>query len=268
MRKNILTLILATSMFVSSFQFGHTEVIDEKFDTPFVELVSNETDKMQKQMYNPVVGIQSNLGSCSGAIIISDNFSENEKEPYIQTFILTAKHCVNPNEPYMYVSKDVFSNENTLISSNILPAKLTAYSSETDLAILELEDHQNVFETAKIANSNKIYKFGQKVWAVGYPFNGSMIVTEGTLGRIEYISNSPSAFSDLSQFFGSSFITDKEFLRTTASIGPGSSGGPIFVQDENYDYVIVGVASMVIDKEDFTGLYVPVKQIWRFLLGI
>lgn len=266
MKKTLLTLLLTLTLSFSATQIGYTEPTES--DKPFTELVSEQTNKIQKQMYDPVVNIQSNLGSCTGTIIISDNFSEIPNEIMIRTLILTAKHCVNPNEPYMFVTKDVYSNENTLITSNVMPAKLLKYSDVTDLALIELEDHQNVYPTAKISESTVPYKFGQKVWAVGYPFHGSMIVTEGTIGRIEYIPNSPETFSDLTENFGdTNFIKDKEFLRSTASIGPGSSGGPIFVQNENYDYVLVGVASMVIDKEDFTGLYVHVKQIWGFLLG-
>jgi serine protease Do len=99
-------------------------------------------------------------------------------------------------------------------SPEAIPARVLGANPDFDLALLEIEDENDLPEVEPILFSDRPVQVGQKVIAIGNPFGLQSTVTTGivsaigrdleTIGRIEI-----------------------PMIQTDAAINPGNSGGPL-----------------------------------------
>ncbi len=113
---------------------------------------------------------------------------------------------------------DIVSNEHVInncarirVQPGSLPAKLVAKDAKNDLALLRLEG--NALAPVRL-RSGRGLRLGDDVVAIGYPLRGVLssgpIVTMGIVNAMSGSNNDTSAF------------------QMSATVQPGSSGGPIF----------------------------------------
>lgn len=155
-----------------------------------------ELPKMNEQMFTPSVqlGNNSKEGFCSGTLISSERDQESGD---VETYILTAKHCVNDQKDGSDISVIVHNYNDSNREINAVDYKAIVYgkSYKSDLALVKLKDKNTFFKTtAKIAPKDVKLEFGQDVWVVGYPLGLSQTITSGVLGRVEGVD----AFSNIS----------------------------------------------------------------------
>jgi S1-C subfamily serine protease len=180
--------------------------------------------------------------SGSGAVIKHKN--EGSK---VQ--ILTAAHVVS-DSTYVTVQRntDFFDSEK-------IPAKVIAQFHDTDLALLELEDHDGSFkeiEPMRIAPPEVLPALRGKVNVVGYPVGGDRVsVTEGVVSRVDMARYSHSGR------VACSFTVD-------AAINAGNSGGPI-IDPSTANILGVAFQKLVGSGVESQGYGVPPYLIWRFL---
>jgi S1-C subfamily serine protease len=124
--------------------------------------------------------------------------------------------------------------------------EVTAYDEQTDAAVLKLPvrmlENGEAEPYKPLAVRETAVKYGEKVFAVGYPLKNTPIITEG-------IINSPGAE-----------INGRNRILTSAQIANGMSGGPIINRNGQLTGIISGsLRSMegihlVIPLSDVTGL--------------
>lgn len=214
-----------------------------------------ELPKMNEQMFVPSVqlGNSSTDGFCSGTLISSER---DQVSGDVETFILTAKHCVTDHKDGGDISVIIhnYNTENREINAVDHKAIVYGKSYKSDLALLKLKDKDTFFKTtAKIAPKDTKLVFGQDVWVVGYPLGLSQTLTSGVLGRVETVE----PFSTYSQ--------SRQFYRSTPDIAPGNSGGAMFQKNAKGDYEIIGVATGTIRGFTYINFYSPIEEINEYL---
>jgi len=214
-----------------------------------------ELPKMNEQMFIPSVQLGNNSkdGFCSGTLISSER---DQVSGDVETFILTAKHCVTDQKDGSDISVIIHNYNDSNREINAVDYKATVYgkSYKSDLALVKLKDKDTFFKTtAKIAPKDAKLQFGQDVWVVGYPLGLSQTITSGVLGRVEAVD----AFSEISN--------SKEFYRSTPDIAPGNSGGAMFQKNAKGDYEVIGVATGAIRGFSYINFYSPIEEINEYL---
>jgi S1-C subfamily serine protease len=147
--------------------------------------------------------------------------------------ILTNKHVVEgayKNTCFIGFLKSIsedpdFGSEN---NPNLAEVKYITTSNDMDAAVLYLNNQNNkIYPFVNIWNSNSSnLKFGDKIEVVGYPGIGGSTIT--------YTSGDFSGF-------GSSFDGTQNYLKTTALLEHGNSGGSAYNQNGEF----IGIPSMV-----------------------
>ncbi|HSV31513.1 MAG TPA: serine protease [Atribacteraceae bacterium] len=128
-------------------------------------------------------------------------------------------------------------------------ARVAAVSHQSDLALVEVEDPV-FFDGVEPLAFGGLPETHQEVKVYGFPLGGdSLSVTRGIVSRIEH---RPYVHSSISLLAG----------QIDAAINPGSSGGPVIVED-----VIVGVVMQGIPQAQNIGYMVPSPVIDHFLTG-
>ncbi len=143
-------------------------------------------------------------------------------------------------------------NFGTEVSRNVAETKYFTNEKGLDAAILYIKNTDNrVFPSINIWNSNSAsLQFGEKIEVVGFPGIGGNTIT--------YSSGDFSGF-------GSSSDGTKNYLKTTAAIEHGNSGGAAY----NSKGEFVGIPSMVIAGTlNSLGYLLSVNSIKQWLLGI
>lgn len=245
MRLFLTALLGAALMAIGAIGLAHAQSPSDMF-------------KVQDEMLTPTVQIRvdTNImgmfqGYCSGSIIAS---KRDEKTGDVTTLVLTAKHCTEAVDERMEVVSYEHSKSNREIKENVWKAKVCGRSWKSDLALVKLDDHQTFFEkTAKVAEKGIVLNFGDDVDLVGYPAGLGLTWTEGKLGYVE--DTHGLAFDDISQ--------STEFYRATPMMTGGSSGSPLFYQDTDGTYKIVGVLTG--GGLQYLGFYTPVEEINAYL---
>ena len=218
---------------------------------------------------------------CMQWIILTPVQGESEQEVNQDNFIQDAivKIYVVNNEPDYYspwrmLDTDNLSGSGAIISGNQIltnahvianytfvqvrrygkakrfKARVVSISHETDLALLTVDDEE-FFVGITPLDIGDLPQAQQEVFVYGYPAGGdSLSVTKGILSRIEHHNYVHSSLSLLAG-------------QIDAAINPGSSGGPVLVNDK-----IVGVVMQGSRQLENTGYMVPSSSIKHFLMDI
>lgn len=214
--------------------------------------------KVQDEMLTPTVQVRVDTtimsmfsGLCSGSVIASNR---DEKTGDVTTLVLTAKHCTDATDERMQVVSYDHSKSNREIRQTVWKAKVCGRSWKSDLALLKLDDRQTFFDkTAKVAEKGIVLSFGDDVDLVGYPAGLGLTWTQGKLGYVE--DTHGLAFDDVSQ--------STEFYRATPMMTGGSSGSPLFYQDTDGTYKVIGVLTG--GGLQYLGFYTPTEEINAYL---
>ena len=155
--------------------------------------------------------------------------------------ILTNAHVVSDNT---FIQVRLFGQ------SKKYAAKVLAVSHEADLALLTVDD-PGFFKGVKPLEIGELAKVQQAVVVYGFPQGGDALsTTTGVVSRIEH------------QVYAHSML-DLLAVQIDAAINPGSSGGPVLVDDK-----IIGVAMQFLGNSENIGYMVPVPVINHFLTDL
>ena len=204
--------------------------------------------RIQMEMLQPSVRINDN---CSGQIVYS-KYDQSKKQS--RTLILTAKHCTTKNSNGKAFEIDIpeYNNGNSKMGERLLYAHLLATDGASDLALLEITNNIDIFPTVTtIENEYTPLFIGEDCWAVGYPLGWSIMVSKGLIGPKEV-----KRIEDLPY---------KEYLRATAQIAGGSSGGGLYHLSEDGSYKLIGIATAGIPGSGFIAVWTPLSNIVPFL---
>ncbi len=128
-----------------------------------------------------------------------------------------------------------------------LPAKAISVDPRMDLALVELEDPDEMAHLPHLELSDELPAVKSTVNAYGYPIGGKdLSVTEGIVSRIEYGS----------YYFEGTGLR----IQIDAALNSGNSGGPA-VQNGK----IVGLVFSRITEGENIGYIIPTEEIERFL---
>lgn len=211
------------------------------FAAGFATIVkADEQDSMWAQMMEPSYKLYwKNQAICSATVIHSEANEEDE----IETFLLTAAHCVK--DEGMNVRKQTLDEKLDVVKETIFYAKKFRSFTDFDVAVLRILDKQESFPVAVIASEKTNIKAGRDVWAVGYPKALGITITHG-----EYTGKAKHP------------PTGKIFQRATASITGGNSGGGLFIKTPD-GYQLFGVASGHFRDTSFMNYFSPLESIHR-----
>lgn len=116
------------------------------------------------------------------------------------------------------------------------------YNESKDIALLHLKDGKNL-PVLRLSDSDGI-ELAEDVLAIGNPMELQNTVSDGIV-------------SGRRRFFGI------DFIQTTASISPGSSGGPLFNMSGN----VIGITSMTLSGAQNINFAIPinyVKELYKY----
>lgn len=189
-------------------------------------------------------------GNCSGTLIYSDR---DKKTGDVDTYILTAAHCVKGSESKnMTVDIPVYQ-ENRVVKRESYVAKYKTKSFSADLAVVELIDKKTYFDKVATLPGEKIsIEMGDRVYTVGYPMGLGLTITEGLFSSYDSI-NFPKRNEDT------------EYYRATPDIIGGNSGGALYHKRPDGKYELIGVTTAGIRGAPYMGFYTPAKKIRDFL---
>ncbi|NTV13728.1 MAG: serine protease [Desulfobulbaceae bacterium] len=155
--------------------------------------------------------------------------------------ILTNAHVVSDNT---FIEVRLFGQ------SKKYEAKVLAVSHEADLALLTVAD-AGFFKGVKPLEIGELAQVQQAVVVYGFPQGGDALsTTTGVVSRIEHQIYAHSMLSLLA-------------VQIDAAINPGSSGGPVLVDDK-----VIGVAMQFLGNSENIGYMVPVPVINHFLADL
>lgn len=101
----------------------------------------------------------------------------------------------------------------TLADNSNHSARLVGFDSANDIAVLKIDVPPGALTPIAIGESSNL-KVGQKVFAIGSPFEFDHTLTTGVIGG-------------LNRTFGTASGTIHNAIQTDAAINPGNSGGPL-----------------------------------------
>ena len=132
-------------------------------------------------------------------------------------------------------------------SSDKYAAKVIGAAPGMDLALLEMEDEEDLGDRPPLSIVNELPTVRSTVNAYGYPMGGEdMSVTEGIISRIDFTQ------------FGVDALGVR--IQIDAALNPGNSGGPAVI-----DGKIVGLVFSKINQADNIGYLIPAEEIHMFL---
>lgn len=134
----------------------------------------------------------------------------------------------------------------TLADGRELPAKLIGADPNNDLAVLQLENPQEVPWIPPGTSSGLFV--GEPVIAIGNPFGLSNTVTTGVLSATDRSLRTPEK-------------TYHGFLQTDASINPGNSGGPLL----NAEGELIGINTAIYQGAEGIGFAIPIDVAKRIV---
>lgn len=214
-----------------------------------------------RDMISPVFSLGNQ--NCTASVIKSDKGEDGK----VRTELLTAEHCIGTLSRDRFLDYDVFDDDFNKIEARKLYYDVVKRNKSYDLATIVLRNTDIEFPVVKIADEITA-ELGDPTWVVGYPLGGTKTMTSGLYGGL--------------QSFPILGVDSREiYLRSSAQISPGNSGGPLFqrvcdtakdIQDRVHifhgcEYQVIGVASKGIPSMAHMGLYVPLKKI-RIITGM
>ncbi|MBA3776755.1 MAG: trypsin-like peptidase domain-containing protein [Betaproteobacteria bacterium] len=209
----------------------------------------SELKRIHAEMLAPVVQLEHN---CSGSVIHSapDNMGR------VETFILTAKHCVaDVGAHQLTVNIPGFDADSRLVREIAYKATVIARYDAHDLALLKLADTETVLtDVVSLAPADLKMQRGEDTWAVGYPVGLVQTLTVGIFTSRNTIPWGPEGVT-----------RDFEYFRATADVAPGNSGGALFRQADDGRYEQIGVLTGTAKAGNHLALWVPIDVVHEFL---
>ena len=140
----------------------------------------------------------------------------------------------------------------TLYAGSASEAELVGSDPSNDIAVIRATGFTaNDLQPATLGDSSAV-RVGQRVFAIGNPFNERFTVTQGIISALNRSSSS---------FAGRSI---QGVIQTDAALNPGNSGGPLF----NLAGEVVGINTSIRNPQgqSFAGLgFVPSNTAKRYL---
>lgn len=130
-----------------------------------------------------------------------------------------------------------------------LSARLVGADSDSDLAVLKIEDKQS-FPYLPLGSSDDLM-IGETVIAIGNPFGLSHTVTTGVVSALNRSLNTDGR-------------TYYDFIQTDASINPGNSGGPLL----NIKGELIGINTAIYGKAQGIGFAIPITRAKRIVQSL
>jgi len=186
--------------------------------------------------------------NCSASVIYSNR---DQKSGEVKTVLLTAKHCLEGYKDTDNLYADFFDYQNNrVVKKNRFMAHRAGMSYNKDIALLQLDDKNTLFENKVKLSDGKTIEIGDETVTVGYPLGVGINFTRGNFLSIIHLSG---------------FMDNQDFIRATPDVGPGNSGGPLFKKLDNGDYEQIGLTTGVINGFPFTGVYTGIDDIRNYL---
>lgn len=206
------------------------------------------------QIYKPSVQVSMPGpmgGMCSGTVIWSDRDRLSGK---VGTYVLFAKHCTSARGQIVNVEKTDYSDTLDAQVTRSYPATVWGISSDSDLAIAKLDDSQHIWpdQPAQVAGEDFRVAYGMAVQVTAYPLGLTMTTTDGRLGYVE-------------KYAGTGLSTSGRFQRATPDVAPGSSGGALYAQNAEGDYVLIGITTAGYRGFTFMNLFTPVDEVRAYV---
>lgn len=193
-----------------------------------------------KDAISPVYKIISGNTVCSATSILVKGVEQ------VNTF-LTAKHCINPENPTgKLVVETVTDNSETTTFYDYVTVKV---SKNSDLAGIRV-DGKDFHPVKAVIADTQLAQEGDEVYSVGYPLGSSRVVSEGFLGQKERIMHPEGGL--------------KLMQRASTLVDSGMSGGPLY-QKTPTGYEIIGVASAKSGANNFMNHFVTLTDIKNFI---
>lgn len=198
-------------------------------------------EAFKTDMINPVFSL--NGQACTATVFES----RRDEDGLVTTKLLTAQHCVS-GKSVGRVDMNSYDEDLNMTEERRVIYDVKKQNRGYDLAVIQLRDTTNLYPVAKIADKIKV-ELGDPTWVVGYPLGGKKTMTTGLFGGVQ-------------RFPIGQIDATKKYLRSTAQISPGNSGGPLFQFNKaTLDYEIIGVTSMGIPQIAHVGLYVTLDKV-------
>lgn len=219
------------------------------FNIAFNDLYNVKRNHLQRAT-DAVVHIFPGEGVCSGVYIDDPVTSDG-----IQTTILTAKHCIRGLSPgqkvYAAIDEYVLGRD---LNPETKPFDVLTVSKNSDLAILQTKTWVRNGPVSVLADHVDV---GGRVYAVGYPLNVGLMVTEGNVWNLELVPREVAPVPP---------TDSNEFRLASIMVSPGNSGGPLYTLNAGR-YEIVGVASMIVGNPagSHIAFYTDLEDIREFL---
>jgi len=182
---------------------------------------------------------------CNGTVIGIKSFDKEGNVNYGSAVVLKSKGIAITNYHNIQLSShwELFCNDKIIECDGIL-----AYSLKKDLIVFKLK---NVSEFPDIKISKKA-TLGEKVYAIGRPFNFENGITEGILnGKNRIIEDYEHPLN----------VTLYKLYQLSAQILPGNSGGGLF----NDKGELIGITTCSKDIEYKLNYAIPIYQVLNLL---
>lgn len=181
-------------------------------------------DDFFRDFFSPYNQRQTEQSLGSGVVIRPDGY------------ILTNEHVILQSETV----------EIQLANNRKLGARLVGADSDSDLAVLKVEDGQKL-PYIPLGSSHDLM-IGETVIAIGSPFGLSHTVTTGVVSAVNRSLNTGER-------------TYYDFIQTDASINPGNSGGPLV----NIKGELIGINTAIYGKAQGIGFAIPISRAKRIV---
>lgn len=162
-----------------------------------------------------------------------------------QFFLVTNRHVVDYSESLTFNIMD-----------RRIPITAEIYAPDySDIALIPLDNSQEDWNDIALTLSTEALKDGEQVWAAGYPGIGGTPVWQLSYG---VITNRSVTIDELNELYYGSFI------QHSASVDPGSSGGPLLRQVDD-QYHVIGINTLSINQRSNTFFSIPNETLHKVL---
>jgi len=220
---------------------------DQDIDVNEVAVEVNELEQPAGQLYKTADLKKTTLEKCVDAVSeavvkvsspagIGSGFFLNE-----DGYLITNYHVI---EKETKIEVTVFQKaKDGFEKRKFKKVKIEAINPFVDLALLKVEDLEDIkVQFAYLGDTGRI-KVGEEVFAIGNPLGLERTVTDGVISTIN------RAFEGL------------VYIQTNADINPGNSGGPLF----NLAGEVIGVTNMGYIFYGGLGFAIPIDYVKHFI---
>ncbi|MDI6716619.1 MAG: trypsin-like peptidase domain-containing protein [Actinomycetota bacterium] len=155
-------------------------------------------------------------------------------------FIVDGSGLIVTNAHVVQDSNSKADKITVLLSDNMeVEAKLLGTDPSTDIALLKIDPGKRNLKVLELGDSSKL-EVGDRVYAIGSPFELDGTLTEGIVSALNRTIDSPKPPFKI-----------RGAIQTDAAVNPGNSGGPLL----NASGEVVGVNSQIATRSgDFAGI--------------